>query len=69
MPSNERAPDFAALLSALADGGVRFIVIGGLAAIVHGAARTTVDLDIVYERSDDNLVPQGETMSRIEHMP
>lgn len=35
--------------------GVRFIVIGGWAAIIHGAARSTNDVDVVYARGDDNL--------------
>ncbi|QDT66009.1 DUF6036 family nucleotidyltransferase [Calycomorphotria hydatis] len=34
---------------------VEFIVIGGVAAIGHGAARTTLDIDIVYSRSESNL--------------
>ena len=55
MNADERSPDFAALLCALCDGGVRFIVVGGLAGIIHGAARTTIDLDVVYERPPENL--------------
>ncbi len=34
---------------------VDFVVIGGLAATFHGAAIPTVDLDIIYERSRENL--------------
>jgi len=40
---------------ALADGGVDFVVIGGVAAQVHGSARITFDLDVAYDRSDENL--------------
>ena len=47
--------DFKALLRALAEAGVEFIVIGGVAAAVHGAARATFDLDVVYRRSRDNI--------------
>lgn len=35
--------------------GVRFIVIGGWAAIVHGSARSTNDVDVVYAREPENL--------------
>ena len=42
-------------LRALADGGVRFIVVGGLAGAAHGAARATYDVDLVYDRSPENL--------------
>lgn len=47
--------DFAALLRRLGDNGVEFIVVGGAAAIAHGSARLTQDLDIVYDRSAENL--------------
>jgi predicted nucleotidyltransferase len=47
--------DFAALLQALTQGGVDFIVIGGAAATAHGAARLTLDLDVVYNRSPENM--------------
>jgi hypothetical protein len=47
--------DFRALLRCLADGGVRFVLVGGAAATAHGSVRLTLDLDIVYERSSENL--------------
>jgi hypothetical protein len=47
--------DFAGLLTALANDGVEFIIIGGMAATAHGSAHVTVDLDIVYRRSPDNM--------------
>jgi predicted nucleotidyltransferase len=47
--------DFEAALRALANGGVRFIVVGGAAATAHGSARLTQDIDLVYERSEENI--------------
>ena len=47
--------DFELLLNALASSGVSFVIIGGVAATVHGSARLTSDLDIVYERSRENM--------------
>jgi len=47
--------DFEGLLGALATGGVECIVVGGLAATVHGSARLTQDVDVVYGRDDANL--------------
>ena len=47
--------DFAKLLGALSDGGVAFVVIGGVAATIHGSARLTQDVDVCYERSEANL--------------
>ena len=47
--------DFAALLQTLGRHDVAFIVVGGAAAIAHGSARLTQDLDIVYQRTPANL--------------
>jgi len=47
--------DFRALLSTLTDSGTEFIVVGGAAAIAHGVARLTLDLDIVYRRTPANI--------------
>jgi hypothetical protein len=47
--------DFARLLQALTGGGVEFIIIGGFAATAHGSAHVTVDLDIVYRRTPENI--------------
>jgi len=43
--------DFSALLRCLLDASVDFILVGGVAGNVHGAARATYDIDVVYGRS------------------
>jgi len=43
------------MLAALREAGVRFVLIGGMAAILHGDVGVTVDLDIVPEREPGNL--------------
>jgi predicted nucleotidyltransferase len=43
------------IIAALSDEGARFIIVGGVAMVIHGSAYVTEDLDIVYARSDDNL--------------
>jgi hypothetical protein len=43
------------MLAALTGGGVRFVLIGGMAAILHGDVGVTVDLDIVPERERENF--------------
>jgi len=48
--------DFHALIRLLTENKVEFIVVGGAAATAHGSARLTVDLDIVYRRSGENIV-------------
>ena len=47
--------DIPELLRVLVGHRVDFIVVGGVAATMHGSARVTQDLDVVYDRSDDNL--------------
>ncbi len=50
-----KVTDFKALLGRLAECEVKFILVGGAAATAHGSARLTLDLDIVYERTPENL--------------
>ena len=47
--------DFARLISTLATGDVAFILVGGVAATVHGSARLTQDVDVVYARDRSNV--------------
>ena len=46
---------FEVLLTSLVDKEVEFILIGGVAANVHGAARATFHLDVLYSRSRKNF--------------
>ena len=46
---------FSELLKVMSQGSIEFIVVGGVAAAAHGAARTTLDLDLVYRRTPENL--------------
>lgn len=46
--------DFRAILSALAAGGVRFIVVGGVAAVLQGVPVHTYDVDVVHARDPEN---------------
>lgn len=47
--------DYRKLLETLAGAEIEFILVGGVAATVHGSARLTQDVDVVYGRSDANL--------------
>jgi predicted nucleotidyltransferase len=47
--------DFTSLVHALADAGVEFILVGGVAATVHGSSRLTRDVDVVYARTPENI--------------
>lgn len=58
MPSTRpdaAATDVLALIERLAAGGVEFILIGGVAAAVHGSAHIIDDLVVLYRRTSDNI--------------
>ncbi len=57
--------EFDKLLPTLVRGKIEFILIGGVAGIVHGAARLTYDVDVVYARSSANLKHMVETLKPI----
>lgn len=43
------------VLAALEGAGVRYLVVGGVAVVLHGYLRTTLDLDLVLELERGNL--------------
>jgi len=47
--------NFRKLLELLIQHDVKFVVVGGIAAIIHGSAQATYDLDVVYARDKSNL--------------
>ncbi len=47
--------DFAAALRDLNESGVRYVIVGGLAVIRHGAVRATKDVDAAIAMDGDNL--------------
>jgi len=53
--SRPRVADLSALLEALTKADIEFILVGGLAAVAQGAPITTMDMDIVYRQSNDNI--------------
>lgn len=55
--------DFDSLLRVLKEAGVDFIIVGGVAAVAHGSARLTQDLDVVYSRDDVNIRCLAEALA------
>lgn len=47
--------EYAKALQALCDAQVEFVLIGGVAASLHGSAHVTFDLDICFPRTTANL--------------
>lgn len=54
-PGKAMITNFEAALRTLADAGVNFIIVGAYAAYAHGANQLTRDLDICYERTQENM--------------
>jgi hypothetical protein len=46
---------FTAAVRTLTNARVSFVIVGGVAAVIHGAVRLTYDLDVVYRRTEDNF--------------
>jgi predicted nucleotidyltransferase len=44
------------IITALAAAEVRFVVIGGVAAGIHGSTHTTIDVDLCYDPESGNVV-------------
>lgn len=60
-----RPTDFAGLLTRLLEARVAFILVGGIAGNVHGAARATYDIDVVYARDEANLRHLAEALGPV----
>jgi predicted nucleotidyltransferase len=55
-------PNFKEILPLLLKHRVKFILIGGGAALAHGSARATYDVDVVYARDRENIGRLVEAM-------
>lgn len=60
---------FLPVLSALNDAGVRYVVVGGLAVVLHGHVRFTADLDIVIHLERRNVVVALEVLRALGLRP
>ncbi len=58
----EREFDPGRILGLLTTRGVDFVVIGGIAAVLHGSPRATQDLDISFATDEANLVALGKVL-------
>ncbi len=60
MAEPELAPE--RILGVLREHGVRFVLIGGFAAVIHGSPYVTLDVDVVPERTEENLARLSEAL-------
>lgn len=53
------------ICAAFQDEGVRYVLIGGFAAAVHGSPLPTSDVDVVPARDDENLECLARALTRL----
>jgi predicted nucleotidyltransferase len=61
--------DIELLLTALTEAGVRYIVVGGVAVVLHGYLRATADLDLILAMDEQNLQMALRTFGSIGFNP
>jgi predicted nucleotidyltransferase len=60
---------FGTAVQVLCDSGVDFVVIGGVAANLHGSATVTFDLDVCYSRNSANLAQLAAALAPFHPRP
>jgi predicted nucleotidyltransferase len=61
--------DVEAILRALNDADVRYLIVGGLAVVAHGYVRATVDVDIVLNLERENVLRAMNALEQIGYRP
>lgn len=64
--SHPKEADLEALIEALVEAEIEFIVVGGAAAVLHGAPTTTQDLDIVHRRTPENVARLAALLEQLD---
>lgn len=62
-------PDLGELIVGLAEAGVDFVVCGGVACVLHGVERVTMDLDICVPENEDNFRRLVRGLERLGMVP
>ena len=57
------------LVEALAERGIRFVIVGGVAVVLHGVPRTTFDLDILLDLAAENVIAFVDVMAEQGLLP
>jgi uncharacterized protein (DUF1330 family) len=57
------------VLAALERAGVRYLVVGGVAVVLHGFLRTTADLDLVIQLDPANVRRALDALTDLGYQP
>lgn len=57
------------IVAALSAKEVRYVVVGGVAVVLHGVPRTTYDLDLVVDLAEDNVLRLVEALESLGYRP
>lgn len=68
-PGPDTEPRFFDLLKVLSEHSVAFVLIGGFAVTLHGYVRTTKDVDIVPDPSEENMTRLWDALSALHARP
>jgi hypothetical protein len=60
---------FEPLFTALNDAAIRYVVVGGLAVVLHGHARLTVDVDLVIDLDEEHARRTIDTLVQLGLQP
>jgi len=63
------ASSLEAVFQSLNDAGARYLVVGGVAVVLHGHLRTTADLDLVVQLSPDNAMRAIQALEALGYRP
>lgn len=58
--------NYLAILKTLHQHKVKFIIVGGVCAVLHGAPLATFDLDVVHSREPDNLTRLSAALEELD---
>ncbi len=58
--------DPATIFRILSNHGVRFVLVGGLAATAHGSSRTTFDIDVCFRQDPENCESLSRALAELE---
>ena len=58
-----------AIVAALNEAGVRYLVVGGLAVVAHGHVRFTADLDLIVDFDESNLARALAVFKGLGYLP